>query len=308
MLDVSNSSVGSNCSFYAPISKRLKFLKHDTSICSEICDSTLERSLSFLNNTLVEDQGDGANNNAEVVICRSCTDLSPSVAECLTCSNSLCQLCLAAHRRVHLTKDHDIKIFNTASSASPATPGMTLLGCFKSMVDLVNMTWRHKCLHLEEAIDSCISEALDFKSDHPELKFRAEDDKILQELLDIELLPLLNENSLEVRCQIMKVLQAVFELELTVQDPASFVTNPCLEAFKMVISSPPEKSDSISLTLDCLTYIVAQLLTEQKYLVKTIQDKLGPVLSRLKEGEGDHIINVKFKASKLSRQLMKALV
>ena len=107
--------------------------------------------------------------------------------ECLTCSSSLCQLCLAAHRRVHLTKDHDIKISNTPSSASPATPGMTLLGCFKSMVDLVNMTWRHKCLHLEEAIDSCISEALDFKSDHPDLKFKAEDDKILQELLSPQL-------------------------------------------------------------------------------------------------------------------------
>ena len=62
MLNVSNSSVGSNSSFYAPISKRLKFLKHDTSICSETCDTTLERSLCCLNNTQVADQG-GANNN-----------------------------------------------------------------------------------------------------------------------------------------------------------------------------------------------------------------------------------------------------
>ena len=115
MLNISNSSVGSNCSYYAPISKRLKFLKHDASVCSENCDSTLERSLSSLNNTQVEveDQGTGANNNQEVVICSSCTDLSPSVAECLPCSISLCQLCLAAHRRVRLTKDHDIKIKDT---------------------------------------------------------------------------------------------------------------------------------------------------------------------------------------------------
>ena len=176
MLDISNSSVGSNCSYYAPISKRLKFLKHDTSVCSEACDSTLERSLFSLNNTL-RDQGDGANNNPEIVICQSCSDLSPSVAECLTCSSSLCQLCLAAHRRVKLTKDHDLKIFNTAG---PVTPGVTLLGCFKSMVDLIKMTLRHKCLHLDEAIDSCISEALDFKSENPDLKLRAEEDKILQ--------------------------------------------------------------------------------------------------------------------------------
>ena len=106
----------------------------------------------------------------------------------------------------------------------------------------------------------------------------------------------------------MKVLQAIFELELTVKDPASLVTDSCLEAFKMVLSSPPEKSARIILTLDCLTTIVVQLLSNQKYLVKLIQDKLAPVLSRLKEGEADYIINVKFKASKLSRQITKALV
>ena len=59
MLNISNSSVGSNCSYYAPISKRLKFLKHDASVCSENCDSTLERSLSFLNNTTVEVEEEG---------------------------------------------------------------------------------------------------------------------------------------------------------------------------------------------------------------------------------------------------------
>jgi hypothetical protein len=304
MLNISNSSVGSNCSYYAPISKRLKFLKHDASICSENCDSTLERSLSSLNNTQVEveDQGAGANNNQEVV-CSSCTDLSPSVAECLACSISLCQLCLAAHRRVRLTKDHDIKIKNTDS---PATAGVTLLRSFKCMADLVQMTSRHKCLNLDEAIDSSISEALEFKSENPDLKLRAEDDKVLQELLSIELLPLLNENSMEVRVQVMKVLQAVFELELSVKDPASLVTDSCLEAFKMVLSSPPEKSDRISLTLDCLSTVLPQLL-QQQYLVKTMQDKLAPVLSQLKEGERDYNINVKFKASKLSRQIMKAL-
>ena len=302
----SNNSVGSNCSYYAPISKRLRLLKHDTSVCSETCDSSLEITL---NDTMVQDQEEqgeqGANNNTEVVTCRSCSDLSPSVAECLTCSSSLCQLCLAAHQRVRLTKDHDIKVVNTPGTVQTSS---TLLGCFKSMVDLVRMTLRHKCLDLDEAIDSCISEALDFKSENPDLELRAEDDQVLQDLLCIGLLPLLHDNSLEVTVQVMKVLQAVFELELTVRDPASLVTNSCLEAFKTVLSSPPDKSERISLALDCLTTIVVQLLTEQKYLVKTIQDKLGPVLSRLKEGEGDHILNVKFKASKLSRQILKALV
>ena len=74
MLNISNSSVGSNCSYYAPISKRLKFLKHDASVCSENCDSTLERSLSFLNNTTVEVEEEGkqlrqgTNNNQEVKV------------------------------------------------------------------------------------------------------------------------------------------------------------------------------------------------------------------------------------------------
>ena len=304
MLNISNSSVGSNCSYYAPISKRLKFLKHDASICSENCDSTLERSLSSLNNTQVEvEDQEGTNNNPEVLICRSCTDLSPSVAECLSCCLSLCQPCLAAHRRVRLTKDHDIKLTNTDSRA---TAGLTLLRSFKCMVDLVKMTSRHNCLNLDEAIDSCISEALDFKSENPDLELGAEDDKVLQELLSIELLPLLHENSLEVRLQVMKVIQAVFELELSVKDPASLVTDSCLEAFKMLLSCPPEKSDRISLTLDCLSTVLLQLL-QQQYLVKTMQDKLGPVLSQLKEGERDYNINVKFKASKLSRQIMKAL-
>ena len=309
MLNISNSSVGSNCSYYAPISKRLKFLKHDASVCSENCDSTLERSLSFLNNTTVEvdEEGkqQGTNNNQEtkVVLCSSCTDLSPSVAECLPCALSLCQLCLAAHRRVRLTKDHDIKIINTDNQAAPGVP---LLRSLKCMVDLVQMTSRHKCLNLDEAIDSCISEALDFKSENPDVKLAAEDDKVLQDLLSIELLPLLHEDSMEVRQQVMKVLQAVFELELSVKDPASLVTDSCLEAFKMVLSSPPELSDRISLTLDCLSTILVQLVPQQ-YLVKTMQDKLVPVLSKLKEGERDYNINVKFKASKLSRQIMKAL-
>ena len=96
------------------------------------------------------------------------------------------------------------------------------------------------------------------------------------------------------------------ELELSVKDPASLVTDSCLEAFKMVLSSPPELSDRISLTLDCLSTILVQLVPQQ-YLVKTMQDKLVPVLSKLKEGERDYNINVKFKASKLSRQIMKAL-
>jgi len=311
-LNISSNSAGSSCSYYAPISKRLKFLKHDTSICSDNCDSSLEKSSCTLNNInmtqlMIEPELEemGGNNNSEV--CSSCTDLSPSVAECLDCpeKTSLCKLCLAAHKRVRLTRDHKIQMINPEEEE---TGEVTLLKTFQTMVDLVKMTRRVLCLDLDSAIDSCITEALNFQCEHPDFRLRKENDRVLQELLSVELLPLFHEKSREIHVKVMKVLQAVFELEMTVEDPAILVTDSCLEAYKVLLSSDSSgRSDSIILTLDCLSTIVGLLASNQmKYQVSIMRDKLNPVLSKLQDSEENYVISVRFKASKLSRLIIKA--
>ena len=319
-LNISSSSVGSSCSYYAPISKRLKFLKHDTTVCSENCDTSMESSMCSINTTqmnstqmLIElEEGGGANNNeeeeeVEVKVCTSCTDLSPSVAECLSCpeETNLCQLCLAAHRRVRITRDHEIKVIK-GEKETQETAEVTLLKTFQCLVDLVKMTRRLQCVDLDSAIDSCIAEALKFKNENPDVKLRPKDEKIMQELLSIELLPLFHENSLKIHVRILKVLQAVFECEWTVTDPAILVTEAGLEAYSVLLSS---NSDNILLTLDCMSTIVTLLAAKQmRYQVMILQQKLKPILVELQDSERDYVINVKFRASKLSRQLTKALV
>ena len=236
-------------------------MKHDTSICSENCDNSCTINVNNMTQLMIEpeleEKVDGANNNSEV--CSSCTYLSPSVAECLDCpeKTSLCTLCLAAHRRVRLTRDHKIQMINPETGE---TGEVTLLKTFHTMVDLVKMTRRVMCLDLDSAIDSCITEALNFKCEHPDVKLRKENDRILQELLSVELLPLFHEKSKQIHVKVMKVVQAMLELELSVEDPAILVTDSCLEAYQVLLSADcPEKSDSVVLTLDCLSSVVTLL-------------------------------------------------
>ena len=42
-----------------------------------------------------------------------------------------------------------------------------------------------------------------------------------------------------------------------------------------------------------------------KYLIRILQEKLTPVLTRLKEGEAGYNINIKLKSFKLTRQIAK---
>ena len=288
---ISNTSVAS-------FSKKLQLMKHDTYICLEDCEASLERSLNALNITQsMEDKVES--------VCTSCTDLSPSVAECLTCEDytSLCQPCLAAHRRVKLTKEHDIKIEMT-SQALEDTPELSLLRSFKFMMELTNMSRRHKCLDLESALDACISKALELKIQQ-DVEMREEVDRALQELIDVELLPFISEKSLDISFKVVKILNTMFEIGIFIRDPASLMTESCLEAYIILLSSLPENTDRIILTLDCLLSMVTLLQTNLlKYLAMNLQEKLAPVLTRLKAES--RCINIKFKAVKLIKQIEKA--
>ena len=79
-------------------------------------------------------------------------------------------------------------------------------------------------------------------------------------LFSVELLPLFHEKSKQIHVKVMKVVQAVLELELSVEDPAILVTDSCLEAYQVLLSADcPEKSDSVVRTLDCLSSVVTLL-------------------------------------------------
>ena len=45
----------------------------------------------------------------ESLKCSSGLDENPAIARCLTCSAYLCESCCTIHRKLHLTKDHDVK-------------------------------------------------------------------------------------------------------------------------------------------------------------------------------------------------------
>ena len=144
------------------------------------------------------------------------------------------------------------------------------------------MSRRHKCLDLESALDACISEALELKIQQ-DVEMREEVDRALQELIDVELLPFISEKSLDISFKVVKILNTMFEIGIFIRDPASLMTESCLEAYIILLSSLPENTDRIILTLDCLLSMVTLLQTNLlKYLAMNLQEKLAPVLTRLK--------------------------
>lgn len=67
-------------------------------------------------------------------MCTNCEDGTTATSRCKECSEMLCVLCVKAHKRVRLTRDHRIIPFNTLSpppvttiSGSPSSIASSLV-------------------------------------------------------------------------------------------------------------------------------------------------------------------------------------
>ena len=73
----------------------------------------------FLNNQFViESTQSQGNSEAENHQCTSCDDRSPAGSYCMNCNEWLCKVCVSAHQRVKVTKDHIIQS-QSSSDHSP---------------------------------------------------------------------------------------------------------------------------------------------------------------------------------------------
>jgi len=315
-LNVSNtSSIGSNFSFYTPFTKRLR---HDASICSDKCslnasnanNSALSVSVGpFSNSIMVCDEsfseyhGTGVNNND--VLCMNCPDLSPVVATCLTCTETpgLCKLCLDAHKRVKLTKDHDVEITDKAAVDGCSDCNLTLEAVMFSAVELLTIKSKMECVDVDAAFNSALKQIKEFGSGFN--KISNDEERCLLKMIQLQLLPLL---SSRVKEQAIVLFQTFLDLNLDIKySNIAIHIKDNIDKFQDFLQDPSLHSDILAIVLECLL-IVTNNTKSSDFIRPTfveIRDKLSDVLKNIKSSGVIHSNKVLYKAGRIQRELEK---
>jgi len=316
-LNTSSSSVGSRAS---PRTKRARHnisastnqslvscCSLDTSQPQLVLDKTLETSAcSYTEDT--EDTRDCSNNN---LLCLSCSDLQPVVAVCTSCPEqpSLCQLCLDAHKRVRLTREHKVLMMEEQPcTLFSATAGRPMSQVLQSLIELIDLDKKLAGINLDDSITSTTAELVrtwsvtSAKSDD---KKYSQDKRRTEDLIRDNLVPIFSQGALDVKTRAAAIIQTLIEIQVV--NASWFVEDECIEGFKEMINT--KETVVIVAALDCLQCLVKEVARlSAKFSLIKLHSQLEKQLRRLKDSEAGYTTCVQFKAGKLIREMEKCLM
>jgi len=291
-LDTSNSSAGS---LFSP--HRGKRARENLSWCSGSQDRTLDQTCVASDAT---DRDDSTSDTTSLV-CESCPDLLAVVAVCRTCPDQppLCQLCLDAHKRVRVTRDHVIHILGEQGTQP----------CYRSVPQILENIVELLDVDLDDSIAAATAELLrtwDISLEKFSEKQIAHDMKHSEEIIEANMVPVFSRGNASVKLKAVTVMKKLIELKV-VNVSAAFTSDKCIEGFEEMIIS--EDSEVVAAALDCLQCLVKGIaLLGAKFSLIKLHSKLEKQLKRLKMFEAGYTTCVQFKASKLIREMEKCLM
>ena len=298
-------SAMSSFSYYTPLTKKLR---HDISVCSESSHhhqgqeqgANLDSTVFSVNESaLLMMMPDGSyedyhghqgvvNNNVDV-LCGNCDDASPAIALCNTCPEtpSLCKLCLDAHQRVKLTKDHDITITDEEMIEESMLTHENVVKC---AIELVEINGRMECVDVDHALQETLTQLKNLSKKDPDFK--------LTEATKIRMLNLFNQKR---RRMALEIVQTVVDI-----GPRDIVVMFANIEWCLPILGDSNDSDNREKLL-ALDIILRVLQTDKKSLiikfVRDIKHKLP-----IKQFKQDiYPTSIMFKAGKLSREVEKIM-
>jgi len=305
-LNTSGSSVGSRQS---PCIKRIR---QNISRCLGSTD--LSKSGNFSNDDTLDKTCVAANDASEAeskerdesdlsdanLLCENCPDLLRIVGVCTTCPDKphLCQLCVDAHKRVRLTREHVIHILAEQDTTCARSVPQILESIIEllevdlddsitSATDELSKTWN---INLGEFSDTAI--ALDMK--HSE------------EVIEAKFIPVFSRGPTSVKLKAVGIIQKLIELRV-VNVSSAFANDKCIKGFEELINS--EDSEVIVVALDCIQCLVKEIAAiGAKFSLIKLHSQLEKQLRRLKLYEMGYSTAVQFKAAKLMREMEKCLM
>lgn len=282
-LNTSNSSVGSRPS---PLSKGQR---QNLSPCSS-------RSTTGADVRHGDDQ-----------LCQNCDDLSPAVALCTTCTDypALCFLCLEAHKRVKLTREHSVhSIKSETIERSRSFPQV-----LQSIVDLFDNDRKLARVGLNDHLSASTREFMrTWNGDSAELsenEINANRIKC-EEIIKDDLIPVFVKGDIETKVKAVAIMEMLIRMNF-VNVSSAFTTDECVESFQEMLNV--EDSEVVLTALNCLECLVKEIANlGAKFSMIKVHCMLEVNLMRLKEGEvKKHTRPVQFKAGKLIREIEKRL-
>lgn len=311
-LNTSGSSVSSRPS---PHTKRAR---HNLSACSSSTNKSLLSCSSLdktqdqldLDKTWVpadleedEENQDCSNNN---LLCQSCSDLQPVVAVCRSCPDqpALCQLCLDAHKRVRLTREHSMHMLeeNLVQLSLPK-----VLKCLVELIDIDNKLAQ---VDLNDSLASTTAKLVrtwSVSSDKSSEKAIAQDRRKAEGIIQDNLLPIFVQGDLQVKVKAVGIIQTLIEIEVVSNVSSAFANDDCVKGFEEMIKA--EDSEVILAALNCLQCLVKGIVRiGAKFSMINLHSQLEKQLRRLKDNEAGFTTSVQFKAGKLIREMEKYLM
>jgi len=306
-LNTSGSSVGSRQS---PCTKRIRqnisrcLGSKDWSKSGNLSnDDTLDKTCIASNDaseaeSKERDESDLSDAN---LLCENCPDLLRIVGVCTTCPDkpNLCQLCVDAHKRVRITREHVIHIlaeqdYNNCVRSVPQILEsiielleVDLDDSITSATDELIKTWK---INLGEFSDTAV--ALDMK--HSE------------EVIESKLIPVFSRGPTSVKLRAVGIIQKLIELRV-VNVSTAFANDQCIKGFEELINS--KDSEVIVVALDCMQCLVKEIaIIGAKFSLIKLHSQLEKQLRRLKLYETGYTTSVQFKAGKLMREMEKCLM
>lgn len=87
------------------------YLSHTTQKCGTLSkpDGVILNQFLIETAEIGADDAQGAETEAKIIKCSSCTDDANATSWCVECAEYICDSCVQAHQRLKITKDHSIK-------------------------------------------------------------------------------------------------------------------------------------------------------------------------------------------------------
>jgi len=240
-------------------------------------------------------------------LCQNCDDLSPAVALCRTCTDfpALCLLCLEAHKRVKLTREHSVHSITKSEKIEKSRSVPLVL---KSIVDLFDDR-KLVQVDLNDHLSTSTRELMrTWSADTAE--FSEEEISVnrikCEEIIKDNLIPVFVKGNLEIKVKAVAIIEMLIRMNF-VNISSVVATDECLESFQEMLNA--EDSEVVLTSLNCLECLVKEIGDlGAKFSMIKVHCMLEVNLRRLKEGEmKKHIRPVQFKAGKLIREIEKRL-
>ena len=305
-LNISGSSVGSRSS------PRTKRIRQNFSSCLETTDQskterfgiddTLDKTCiaNDVNETDDKEVDESDLSNANLV-CENCPDLLRIVGVCTTCTDQpyLCQLCVDAHKRVRITREHVIHILAEQSTKT----------CWRSVPQILETLIELIDTDLDDSIASETAKLVKTWNTHLDefsVKEIALDMKHSEEVIEAKLIPVLSHGLTSAKLKAIEMIQKLMELRM-VNVSSAFANDKFIEGFEHIFNS--DYSEVIVVALDCLQCIVKEVTeAEAKFSLIKLHSKLEKQLKRLKLYEMGYTTSVQYKAGNLLREMEKYLM